>query len=85
MRVSRPPRKLVRKCGKAIGKAGSRIRRCGKKAAAKVHSPERRRWVPLCAKHAAEFRRTFSDRRECLKSVKGYRRHDTREKVQNQR
>jgi hypothetical protein len=61
----------VRKCGKAIGKAGSLICRCGKKAAAQVHSIERRGWVPLCAKHAAEFRKTFPDWRECLKSVKG--------------
>jgi hypothetical protein len=31
VRVNRP-RKLVRKCGKAIGPAGSRIRRCGKRS-----------------------------------------------------
>jgi len=71
MRVSRPRRKVVRKCGKAIGKAGSRIRRCGEKAVARVHSVERRGWVPLCATHAAEFRRKFPEWLEYLKSVKG--------------
>ena len=59
----------------AIGKAGSRLRRCGKKAVAKVHSIERRRWVPIRGKHAREFRRTFPGWLECLKSLKGYRRH----------
>jgi hypothetical protein len=59
MRVSRPPRKLVRKYGKAIGQAGSRLRRCRNKGAARIYSPERKRWVPVCAKHTAEFRRTF--------------------------
>jgi hypothetical protein len=42
-------------------KTGAAIRRCGKKAAAKVHSEKRKRWVPVCAKHAVEFRRTFPD------------------------
>jgi hypothetical protein len=45
---SKAPNKSVGKCGKAIGKTGSRLRRCGKKAVAKVHSIKRRRWVPIC-------------------------------------
>ena len=69
--------KSVGKCGKAIGKAGSRLRRCGKKPVAKVHSIERRRWVPICAQHAAEFRRTFPGELESLKSVKAATAGDT--------
>ena len=71
MQRSRSPRKLVRKCGKAIGQAGSRIRRCGRQSVAKVHSIERRRWVPICGKHVAELKRKFPGWREYLKSVKG--------------
>jgi hypothetical protein len=67
MRVSGPRRKPVRKCGKAIGPAGSRIRRCAKKAVAKVHSPKKQRWVPICAKHAREFRRMVPGELEYIK------------------
>jgi hypothetical protein len=73
---TKSPRKLVRKCGKAIGQAGSRIRRCGKKAAAKVHAIERRRWVPICAEHALEFRKTFPDWWEYLKCTAAQLRGD---------
>ena len=48
---SKSSSKLVRKCGKAVGPAGSRIRRCGKRAAARVYSPERERWAPVCREH----------------------------------
>jgi len=61
----------MRKCQKGIGQVGSRIRRCGNRAVAKVHSIERKRWVPVCAEHAAEFRRKFPNWLEYLKSVNG--------------
>jgi len=57
----------IRKCGKAIGPVASRVRGSGKRAVAAVHSIERRRWVLLCAQHAAEFRHTFPGCREYLR------------------
>jgi hypothetical protein len=71
LRFHRLAGKAMRKCQKAIGPAGSRIRRCGKKAAAKVHSEKRKRWVPVCAKHAVEFRQTVLDLLEYLKINQG--------------
>lgn len=60
----------IRKCcQKAIGKTGSRLRRCAKKAVAKVSSTKRGRWVPVCAGHAREFRRTFPSLLGHIKSV----------------
>jgi hypothetical protein len=47
------------KCQKAIGKVGSRLRRCGLRAVARVHAVKQQRWVPVCAPHAREFRLTF--------------------------
>ena len=70
MRKSKSSSKKVRKCGKAIDQTGSRIRRCRKRAVARVYSPERGRWVPICAAHASEFRRKFPEWLEYLKSVK---------------
>jgi hypothetical protein len=70
MRRPKSSNKSVRKCQKGVGPAGSRIRRCGKRTAARVYSPERERWVPICREHAREFRRTFPGEIESLKSIK---------------
>jgi len=68
MRVSGPRRELVRKCGKAIGPAGSRIRGSGKPTANRGRrndgspSTKPNPWkIPACACGGTKFAVVGSD------------------------
>ncbi len=47
------------------------VRKCGQKAVARVHSIKRKGWVPVCARHAAEFRPMFPPWSEYIKLDSG--------------